>query len=186
MVSLESKHPSIYREFAKGNFTIRKSTRVFSNMVIDQAHEQSNAVVKGDGGAIGLTEDSAALRRWMVAGPEISRLVGEFESSIGLGRDTNSEKHHEDSPTAQKDFWNKIQRLIQVFIDYENPFQEESTDIHKLDSKEVVKSEVGKIANLLETGSRQYDNLKSGLTNMTGFYDPIKKNNVPLIQMTPF
>jgi hypothetical protein len=71
------------------------------------------------------------------------------------GRDTNSEKHHEDSPTAQKDFWNKIQRLIQVFIDYENPFQEESTDIHKLDSKEVVKSEVGKIANLLETGSRQ-------------------------------
>jgi len=78
MVSLESKHPGIYREFAKGNFTIRKSTRVFSNMAIDQAHEQSNAVVKGDGGAIGLTEDSAALRRWMVAGPEISRLVGEF------------------------------------------------------------------------------------------------------------
>ena len=47
-------------------------------MAIDQAHEQSNAVVKGDGGAIGLTEDSAALRRWMIAGPEISRLVGEF------------------------------------------------------------------------------------------------------------
>jgi hypothetical protein len=32
----------------------------------------------------------------------------------------------------------------------------------------------------LETGSGQYDNLKSGLTNMTGFYDPIKKNNGPL------
>ena len=71
MVSLESKHPSIYREFAKGNFTIRKSTRMFSNMAIDQAHEQSNAVIKGDGGAIDLTEDSAALRRWMVACPEI-------------------------------------------------------------------------------------------------------------------
>jgi hypothetical protein len=42
---------------------------------------------------------------------------------------------------------------------------EESTDIHKLDSKEVVKSEVGKIANQLQTGSGQYDNLKSGLTN---------------------
>ena len=55
MVSLESKNPSIYREFAKSNFTIRKSTRMFSNMAIDQAHEQSNAVVKGDGGAIGLT-----------------------------------------------------------------------------------------------------------------------------------
>jgi hypothetical protein len=41
---------------------------------IDQAHEQNNAIVKGDGGAIGLTEDPAALRRWMVAGPKISRL----------------------------------------------------------------------------------------------------------------
>ena len=87
MVSLESKHSSINREFAKGNFTIRKSTTVFSNMAIDQAHEQTNAVVKDDGGAIGLTEDSVALRRWMVAGPEIGRLVGEFESSIGLGHD---------------------------------------------------------------------------------------------------
>jgi hypothetical protein len=112
MVSLESKHPIIYREFAKGNITIRKSTRVFSNMAIDQAHEQSNAVVKGDGGAIGLTEDSTALRGWMVA-----------------GRDSNSEKHHEYSPAAQKDFWNKIQRVRQVFIYNGNHFQEESTDI---------------------------------------------------------
>ena len=76
------------------------------------------------------TEDPAAWRRWMVACPEISRLVGEFESSIGLGRDSNSEKHHEDSPSAQNDFWNKIQRLRQVFIHYGNPFQEESTDIY--------------------------------------------------------
>ena len=63
MISLESKHPSIYREFEKGTSTIRKSTRMFSNMTIAQTHEQNNAVVKGDGGEIGLTEESAALRR---------------------------------------------------------------------------------------------------------------------------
>ena len=43
---------------------------MFSTMAIDQAHEQNNAVIKGDGGAIGLTEDQTALRRWAVAGPE--------------------------------------------------------------------------------------------------------------------
>ena len=48
-------------------------------MAIDQAHEQANAVVKENGGAIGLTEDPAALRRWTVAGPEISRLVATYE-----------------------------------------------------------------------------------------------------------
>ena len=33
------------------------------------AHEQVNAGVKGEGGAVCLTENPAALRRWMVAGP---------------------------------------------------------------------------------------------------------------------
>jgi hypothetical protein len=80
----------------------------------------------------------------MVDGSEISRLVGELESYIGPGHDSNSEKHHEDSPTAQNDFLNKIQRLRQVFIDNGNLFQEESTDIYKPDSKEVVKWEQDK------------------------------------------
>ena len=57
---------------------IKETDSKFSNIAIDQAHEQNNAIVKGDGGAIGLTEEPAALRRWMVAGPEISRLIDEF------------------------------------------------------------------------------------------------------------
>jgi hypothetical protein len=57
------------------NLAVRKTDNPFSNIAIDQAHERNNAVVKDDGGAIGLTEDPSALRRWMVAGPEICRLV---------------------------------------------------------------------------------------------------------------
>ena len=34
-----------------------KTGRAFSAMAIDQAHEQNNAAVKGDGGAVGLTEN---------------------------------------------------------------------------------------------------------------------------------
>ncbi len=72
--SLRTKHPDVASEFHKGNFVIHKSRRDFSAMAIDQAHEQYNAVIKGDVGAIGLTEDPAALRRWMVAGTEVSRM----------------------------------------------------------------------------------------------------------------
>ena len=32
-------------------------------MTVDQAHEQKNANVKGDGGALGLTEDPSSLRK---------------------------------------------------------------------------------------------------------------------------
>ena len=56
----------------------KKKTHVFSGNAIDQAHEQNNASVKGDGGAVGLTENPAALRCWMVSGPEMARLIGEF------------------------------------------------------------------------------------------------------------
>ena len=43
--------------------------------MIDQALEQTNAVVMADGGTYGVTRDPAALRRWMVTGPEVTCLI---------------------------------------------------------------------------------------------------------------
>ena len=58
---------------------MNKTNRTFSSLPIDQAHEQDNKIVKGDGGAIGLTESSTQLLRWMVSGPEISKTINHFE-----------------------------------------------------------------------------------------------------------
>ncbi len=46
-------------------------------------------MVKGDVGAIGLTENPNALRRWMTGGPQIANLVNEFETSIAQQRPMN-------------------------------------------------------------------------------------------------
>ena len=82
MLNLIRSHPDVYFEFMKGHFAVQKTNKVFSAISIDQCHEQMNKLVKGDGGAVGLTEDPQALERWMVAGPEISRLIHEFENSF--------------------------------------------------------------------------------------------------------
>ena len=37
-------------------------------------------LIKGDGGVIGITGNHSALIKWITAGPEISRSVGEFEN----------------------------------------------------------------------------------------------------------
>jgi len=79
MLVVEQDHPDIYREFAAGNFTVSKSRRKFSSLAIDHAHEQLNAVIKGEGGVVGVTESDAALSRWAVAAPELSRMLQEFE-----------------------------------------------------------------------------------------------------------
>ena len=43
-----------------------------ASMGMDQAHEQMNELIKGEGGAIGLTENPSALQRYMVAGPQMA------------------------------------------------------------------------------------------------------------------
>jgi hypothetical protein len=75
MTELPEKHPEISRKFNAGHFQ-RKSP---SECSFDQAHEQKNACVKGDGGAVGFT---SALRRRMVAGPEVTRVISEFENAL--------------------------------------------------------------------------------------------------------
>ena len=76
MTRLKDTHPSVYRQFAQGHFTVQKTGHTFSSMALDQNHEQLD---EGDGGAVGFTENPVALLRWMVAGPEIARLVNEFD-----------------------------------------------------------------------------------------------------------
>ena len=76
MCGLEKLHPNVHAHFLNGHFTIKKTGNAFSAMAIDQAHEQNNAAVKGDGGAVGLTENPSALKRWMICGPEMARLIG--------------------------------------------------------------------------------------------------------------
>lgn len=46
-------------------------------MATDQAHEQANTAVKARQG----TMASLALRRWIIAGPEVSRLVLQYDSA---------------------------------------------------------------------------------------------------------
>ena len=82
----ETEIPAIAAEFKNGNFVVNKTNRAFSSLPIDQAHEQNNKIVKGNGGAIGLTESSTQLLRWMVSGPEISRIINHFELSQELVR----------------------------------------------------------------------------------------------------
>ncbi len=65
-------------------------------MPLDQVHEQNNERIKGLGGAVGLTENPAAFRRWMIAGPEQARLLEELESQFIGANFSNESKHHEE------------------------------------------------------------------------------------------
>ena len=95
MTSLHETHQDIYVHFVNGNFVIRKSQCRLSAISINQAHEQINALVKDEGGAIGLTENPAAFLRWTSAGPEIARVVTKFEHYKTRSPAHSGKQHHE-------------------------------------------------------------------------------------------
>ena len=81
MILLEESDPAVFAEFMSGNFVMQKTQRNFSSIPIDHAYEQNNKCVKGDVGAIGVTENTSELLQWMVSGPEIARVINEFQVS---------------------------------------------------------------------------------------------------------
>lgn len=188
MICLEEMQPRIAAEFRSGKFVVHKSSRAFSALAIDQAHEQSNAVIKGDGGAIGITEDPSALRRWMVAGPEVSFLVGQYETLCGA-KDTNEEvQHHEQNEHAQKTFIERVQKLHSVMKEMGNPFMEETGELLTLDTKSVAHaSAAALVAEHYKRGKARFDEFLKGLEEEQDctFYRPIKRNNIDFFRQQP-
>ncbi|MES9880445.1 MAG: hypothetical protein ABW185_06130, partial [Sedimenticola sp.] len=187
MMILSVKHPNILEEFRAGNFVVHKTSNRFSAMAIDQCHEQNNARVKGSGGAVGLTENPAALRRWTVAGPEVARLTAEFEEDQVDGgpraKQNTKGLHHDQQPGVQSEFLKNVQSLTAVIQEMGNPFLEESKDLLTLHTKDIMNETVAVTVRTVETiGQDKYskfvdERLSKCLTPLT---DPLPKNKLPL------
>jgi hypothetical protein len=152
-------------------------------MALDQAHEQENAIVKGEGGAVGLTGNPSALKRWMIAGPEIARMVKEFETSATPSEATENLKHHEQVHSQQLSFRNDLQSVVRSFEDQGNPFMEEDEDLMAIDTKDVMGNEtVETVKNVIELGKKQYKSYVEDrlVKRSTAITTPLKKNNLPL------
>ena len=187
MVTLKDVHPTVFAEFMKGNFVVKKTERRFSAIAIDQAHEQNNASVKDDGGAVGLTENPAALRRWMVSGPEMARVIEEFEASTEK-RKCLDFRHHEEAKHVQKKFTQNVEDLAKAIEEMGNPFTENSNDLLVLDSRDLADPAIiDSVRKIEKLGQEQYDiYVGERLVNQTeSVWEPIKKNNLALFSRPP-
>ena len=182
---MESLPPAIQHQFeVNGNWVVPKTAKRFSTIPIDQAHEQNNALVKGEGGAVGLTENPIAFRKWMVAGPEQARLLAEFgEQYANIPND--DQYHHEEGLATQKTIQKQTVDLIQVISEMGNPFKDDIPELLALDTRNVIDHPVVNTVRTIEAvGKEQYETYKkSVLTDAThSIHDPIKKNKLPLFR----
>jgi len=181
MLTLGKTHPDVYNEFVAGKFTISKSGHKFSNIAIDQAHEQLNASIKGDGGAVGLTENDSALCQWTITGPEIVKLLTEFESDLfDTAGDT---KHHEQTVSMQNKFRGDVEKMLEIF-ESEVPFSTTTCNelivltTHTIADKSVAET----VRKFKEIGNAQFINLVDERlrSQAVSVLSPIHRNKLPL------
>lgn len=186
MLALPKNHPSVHAAFSAGMFVVHKTRNKFSAIALDHAHEQMNDLVKGSGGAVGLTQDPGALRRWMIAGPEVARVITEFESDSACTsiKDTGEPgPHHTQLPGVQQKFKKDVKSLTSVFEELGNPFLEESQELLVLDTKDIMdQSVVNTVNRVVELGQEQYTTfIQERLLDQTKrITDPLPRNQLPL------
>ena len=169
-VTLKVVHPKVFAEFLKGNFVVKKTAPRFSAIAIDQGHEQNNA----------------ALKRWMVSGPEMARIIGEFEASTEKRKKLDP-RHHEEAKHVQKAFERDVASLVSTKEEMGNPFTEDSSDLLTLDSRDIADAAVIDTVRQIERLGEQYGAyVRERLVSQTKpISDPIKNNNLPLFSRPP-
>ena len=185
LMSLPITHPDVYQQMLKGFFSFAKTKRPFSRMALDQIHEQNNKIIKGAGGATSLlnTQDESALLRWETCGPEVARIVSEFEDSL-YNQDASSSaaKHHEDNEKFRQKFNRDVECVYQAIpcnlfemaslrtINNSAPFPQSVSD---------------QLKQVLSTGERQVKVLIQGrlLMHNTLITEKITKNKFPLLSI---
>ena len=182
---MKSIPASISEEFERC-WVVQKTQNVFSCMPLDQAHEQNNELVKGSGGAVGLTENPTAFRRWMVAGPEQARLLKEFENEMQPeGEELNWRSQHEQCMSIQERFKKHVCDLCETITTMGNPFLDDCQELLVLDSRNCASENVAStVQNIKDLGKSQYTKyVEDVITSRTvSIHEVIKKNFLPLFK----
>ena len=145
-------------------------------------HGQENANVIGEGGAVDLTENPSALRRWMVASPELSRMIQEFE---GSNNQTEENDHHEQKSGIQK----ALRRTeYTIFIqELGNPFLEGGGNLMAIHIWDIMDDTVVKtVRNVTKIGEKQSNSFANErlVERSKPVTQPLKKNNLPTFTST--
>ena len=151
---LPTEHPFIHEEFMKGHFTVTKSYQKLSSIAEDQANEQNNKLVKIEGGAVGILDSNIALMKWMVAGPEMIRILRDFEEANNVR--SEEVNHHEDTYTFKRQFRKDVLSFRNTFEEMGSPFEEKNILINAV-SKHIMNENATKSVKVaVSTGEQQY------------------------------
>ena len=127
-------------------------------MGLDRIHKQSNAVMKGMGGATSSLNkvDESSLARWGLSIHELASIVSEYEfEENNMNSPHEAQRHHEDSISFQKRFNTDVNCLEKAANS--NPFMLEKLTVLNKHDKAKSNDRVFEDIKIIETeGEKQF------------------------------
>ena len=140
MHRLKIDDPDIHHEFMQGNFCVNKNEIPFCAIGPDHAIEHVNKLMKIRGGLKGLTQQPAAMARWFLVAPELSRFATQVEHMVGVQRALSS-RHHDLSDAITNRYNDNVQKLKDV-LKVSDPFATEERHLVNIITKAVMPDDI--------------------------------------------
>ena len=126
----------------------------------------------------------------MVSGPEIARVINEFQVSQEMSKHEKEPdfRHHEEVKGVQDAFVREVKSLSATIEEMGNPFMESSKDLLVLDTHDIVDSPVtDTIKNIVKNCKRQYEEFvtKRLVKRNKSLFDLIQTNKNFLFSCRP-
>ena len=137
-------------------FRVNKIDIPFCAIGPDHAIEHENKTMKIRGGLKGLTQQPAALARWFLIAPELSRLAVEAEAMFGL--QTHNSTHHHDLSEAVITRYEENTRKLKEVFKANDPFVIEENELLNIITKAVMPDTVKEaVLTRDEIGQERFD-----------------------------
>eukprot|EP00794_Sanderia_malayensis_P001433 gene1433-1577_t len=156
-------------------------------LVTDQkALEQQIRFLTGLGGIIGITQNEAALERYLLIAPEVKRIVEEFKECFEADQRKERKEHHQDSCSTRSRLHSNAEKLRGSILKHckENPF---SSDIPLMNIKSSMILPPLVARNVIERDKKGNEAYISFVNNRlvadtaeVSMWDPIKKMTLKL------
>ena len=120
----------------------------------------------------------------MIAGPQMARLLTEFESMFLLEDDSElNYRHHEERLSTQESFSKQANKLTDVITDYGNPVLDDCPELLVLHTRDCVDdSVVATIRNFETLGKDQYKKFKEEVLEKEVFMIQLREIRSPFLE----
>ena len=186
--TLDEFAPSLFKHFLDGHFTVKKTNNNFSNIAIDQAHEQNNKLVKIDGGAVGILDSPRALLKWAVVTPEISSILEKFDNQMITSlheEHEDAQLHHEDTKPFEEMFRKDVNQLYEELKSRGNPFLANGDELENIDNRCIMTIAGSEsVRNAFTIGKQAYEKFCEDrlILGTISIYSTISQNKLPLFR----